>query len=233
MTPEPGPDAPTPQAPPPKRRVSNRAILGTLFLIITITAAVLLVASELIKANKAASLSQAHSKLREVSLLLSSFEEEYGRFPDDSTALDVKETTGTPITLGDSSSNQLFRQLIATVGRAESIFWAKTSRDSKKPDNIIDSDATALAPGECIYSYVAGLSSADTGAPVIMTPLIPGTTRFDPKPFGGKAVVFFVGDSILALPIEPDGRVLINGRDLFDPAQPYWRGKTPDLKWPE
>jgi hypothetical protein len=230
MTPEPRPDEPTPEAPLPKRRVSNRAILGTLFLIITITAAVLLVATEVIKA---AYLSQAHSNLREVSLMLSSFEEEYGRFPDDLTALDVKETTGTPIPLGDSSSNQLFRQLITTVGRSEFPFWAKTSRNSKKPDNIIDSDATALAPGECIYSYVSGLSSADTGTPVIMTPLIPGTTRFDPKPFGGKALVVFTGTSSTPLPIEPDGRVLVNGRDLFDPAQPYWRGKTPDLKWPE
>lgn len=233
MTPEPRPDAPSPQAPLPKRRVSNRAILGTLFLIITITAAVLLVASEVIKANKAASLSQAHSNLREVSLMLSSFEEEYGSFPNASTSVDVKETTGTPITLGDSSSNQLFRQLITTVGRSEFPFWAKTSRNSKKPDNIIDSDATAFAPGECIYSYITGLSSADTGTPVIMTPLIPGTTRFDPKPFGGKAVVFFIDEDIRVVPIEPDGRVLVNGRDLFDPAQPYWRGKTPDLKWPE
>lgn len=232
MPPEPRSDAPTPQARLPKRPVSNRAILGTLLMVIVITMALLywLATSRL---EKAANLSNAHSNLREVSLMLSSFEEEYGRFPDDSTALDVKETTGTPITLGDSSSNQLFRQLITTVGRSEFPFWAKTSRVAAKPDEIIDSDTTALAPGECIYSYVSGLSRADTGAPVIMTPLIRGTTRFDPKPFGGKAVVFFVGDSILALPIEPDGRVLVNGLDLFDPAQPYWRGKAPDLKWPE
>ena len=84
-----------------------------------------------------------------------------------------------------------------------------------------------------VYSYVAGLTSADTGAPVIMTPLIPGTTRFDPKPFGGKALVVFIGTSSTPIPIEPDGRVLVNGRDLFDPAQPYWRGIPPDLKWPE
>lgn len=160
-------------------------------------------------------------------------DEEYGRFPDKSIAMDIEQVTGTRLTLGDSSSNQLFRQLLPYSANSEGLFWANTPRTPKKPDNIIDSDATALAPGECIYSYVAGLTSADTGTPVIMTPLIPGTTRFDPKPFGGKAVVFFVDDDVRVVPIEPDGRVLINGRDLFDPAQPHWRGIPPDLKWPE
>lgn len=232
MTPEPRPDEPRPQDPPPKRPVSNRAIHGALFLVMVVTIALYWV-HEITKAKRAADLSEAHSNLRSLSLSLYSFDEEYGSFPDASTAVDVKDTTGTPHTLGNSSSNQLFRQLLATVGRAETIFWAKTSRDSKKPDNIIDSDATTLAPGECAFSYVSGLSSADTGTPVIMTPLILGTTRFDPKPFGRKAVVFFVGDDVRILPIEPDGRVLVNGRDLFDPAQPYWHGKAPDLKWPE
>jgi hypothetical protein len=232
MTPEPRSDAPTPQAPLPKRPVSNRAIIGALFLVIAITVALSLWLT-ITRNRRVADLTEASSNLRSLSFNLYSFDEEYGSFPDASTAVDVKDSTGTPLTLGNSSSNQLFRQLIATVGKAESIFWAKTSRDSKKPDNNIDSDATTLAPGECSLSYVSGLSSADTGTPIVMAPLIPGTTRFDPKPFGRKAVVFFVGDDVQILPIDPSGRVLVNGRDLFDPAQPYWRGKTPDLKWPE
>ncbi len=231
MTPEPPPDEPTPQAPLPKRPVSNRSILGALFLVIAITAALSLWLT-ITRHRKAANLDQAFRNLRSLSLNLYAFNEEYGNFPNASTAVDVKEATGTRITLGDSSSNQLFRQLIATVGKSEKIFWAKTSRSSEKPDDNIDSNA-ALAPGECIYSYVSGLSSADTGAPVIMAPLIPGTTRFDPKPFGGKAFVLFTSASVDILPIDPDGRVLVNGRDLFDPAQPYWHGKPPDLKWPE
>ena len=232
MTPEPRPDEPRPQDPPPKRPVSNRAILNALFLVMVFTIALYWVHG-ITRAKKTADLSEAHSNLRSLSHSLYSFDEEYGSFPDASTAVDVKDTTGTPLTLGDSSSNQLFRQLLATVGRAESIFWAKTSRHSRKPDNIINSDATALAPGECAFSYVPGRSSYGVGTPVVMTPLIPGTTRFDPKPFGRRAVVFFVGDDVRILPIEPDGRVLVNGRDLFDPAQPYWRGTPPDLKWPE
>lgn len=232
MSPELPPDEPTPQDPLSKRAVSNRTILGALFFVIAITVALSLWLT-ITRNRKAANLDEAYRHLRSLSLLLYAFDEEYGSFPDASTAVDVKDSTGTPLTLGDSSSNQLFRQLIATVGRAESIFWANTSRDSKKPDNNIGSDASALAAGECAFSYVSGRSSFGVGTPIVMTPLIPGTTRFDPKPFGRKAVVFFVGDDVRILPIEPDGRVLVNGRDLFDPAQPYWRGKAPDLQWPE
>ena len=232
MTPEPRPDAPAPQAPLPKRPVSNRAILGALFLLLSIPTALLFL-PPIMGDQNAADLSEASSNLRSLSLNLYSFDEEYGSFPDASTAIDVKDSTGTPLTLGDSSSNQLFRQLIATAGKSEKIFWAKTSPTARKPDDIIDSDATALAPGECSFSYVSGRSSYGTGTPVVMTPLIPGTTRFDPKPFGRKAVVFFVGTGVQVLPIDSSGRVLVNGRDLFDPAQPYWRGIPPDLKWPE
>jgi hypothetical protein len=203
-----------------------------LFLLLSIPTALLFL-PPIMGDQNAADLSEASSNLRSLSFNLYSFDEEYGSFPDASTAIDVKDSTGTPLTLGDSSSNQLFRQLIATAGKSEKIFWAKTSPTARKPDDIINSDATALAPGECSFSYVSGRSSYGTGTPVVMAPLIPGTTRFDPKPFGRKAVVFFVGTGVQVLPIDSSGRVLVNGRDLFDPAQPYWRGIPPDLKWPE
>ena len=31
----------------------------------------------------------------------------------------------------------------------------------------------------------------------------------------------------------PHGKVIINGLDLRDPRQPFWHGKTPDVKWPK
>jgi len=35
------------------------------------------------------------------------------------------------------------------------------------------------------------------------------------------------------LPDQMTGRVILpNGLDLFDPAQPFWAGKTPDLRHP-
>ena len=29
-----------------------------------------------------------------------------------------------------------------------------------------------------------------------------------------------------------DGRVIITGKDLFDPEQPFWKGDVPPIKWP-
>ena len=69
--------------------------------------------------------------------------------------------------------------------------------------------------------------------PVIVSPLIPGTTRFDPRPFDGKAVVLRLDYSAKTETIDSSGRVMIGGMDIFDPRQPWWGGKTPDIKWQE
>lgn len=56
---------------------------------------------------------------------------------------------------------------------------------------------------------------------------------FDPQVLGGKAVILRVDCSAVLLPIESDGRILIDGKNIFDPAQPFWDGKVPPIKWPE
>jgi len=67
-------------------------------------------------------LTEAISNLRQISINLFSFEEEYGRFPDATTIPAVQAATGTTLALGTSSSNDLFRQLLATVGKSEKMF---------------------------------------------------------------------------------------------------------------
>ncbi|WP_193212511.1 hypothetical protein [Luteolibacter marinus] len=177
---------------------------------------------------------EAMSNLKQVGLNLSDFEVEYGAFPDATTRVDVKEVTGTTLTLGTTSSNQMFRQLIATGVKSEKIFWAKSALTPRKPDDVSNSDATALAPGECAFTYVAGMSShGDPKAPLAMVPVIPGTWKFDPKPYQGEAFVLTIDGTLMRHPIDKHGHVMIGGKNLFDPGQPYWRGKTPDIKWPE
>ena len=171
---------------------------------------------------------------KQINLFLDDFETEFGKFPDATTIPKVKTATGTPLTLGDHSSNALFRQLIAHGVNTEKIFWAKLPATPRKPDDIFTSDATALVPGECSFSYVAGLSSfSDPETPLIVCPLIPGTTRFDPEPFDGKAIILRVNGSAQAESIDKSGNVIVNGMPIFDPRQPYWIGKDPDIKWPE
>ncbi len=42
-----------------------------------------------------------------------------------------------------------------------------------------------------------------------------------------------VDNYVPSLPIDSSGRVMLNGMDLFDPRQPLWGGRAPDLKWQE
>jgi hypothetical protein len=183
--------------------------------------------------SKVANLVSTMNRGGSLGLALEEFDFAYGRYPDASTAAAVKAATCTPLTLGDGSSNQLFRQLIATGLKSEKPFRAWIP-GSHEPDDRFDDDAHALAKGECGFAYIAGLSSSSSpGAPLLVCPLIPGTTRFDCEPFNGKAIVVRVDNSISSFRIGKEGRVMIDGMDLFDPRQPYWQGKAPDIKWPE
>jgi hypothetical protein len=66
-----------------------------------------------------------------------------------------------------------------------------------------------------------------------MTSLLPGKLLFDRTAFNGKAVILRLDNSATALQIEKNGQVLVGGMDIFDPRQPFWHGKKPDVKWPE
>jgi len=174
------------------------------------------------------------NNVRQVGLSLAEFDAEYGRFPDASTISAVKAKTGTSLTLDVTSSNKLFRQLLAHGLKSEKPFWAMTRNSPRKPDDIFNADNKALMPGECAFSYITGLSSKDDPAtPIVMVPLLKGTTNFDRTQYRGKAIILFLDNSAKALPIDQYGRVAINGMDLFDPRQPFWKGKAPDIKWPE
>ena len=177
---------------------------------------------------------EAFNNLRSIGCSLMEFDSEYGSFPNAATAADVKSNTGTTITLGDHSSNQHFRQLMAVGLKSEKPFWAKTANSPKQPDDRYTTDATMLAPGEVGFAYISGLSTAThPKCPLAMSPLLPDKRIFDPKPFAEKAVVLFTDNSTLVLEIDKRGRAILNGMDLFDPRQAFWGGKTPDIKWPE
>ena len=160
------------------------------------------------------------------------FERTYHRFPDSTTAPMVKAHSGTSLTLGDSSSNQLFRQLLVTGLAKEDNF--QSPRTGVRPDGVFSSDATALAPGECSFAYIPGLDSKSKPCPpVLFTPMSGMTGRFDRARFNGDAVIGFADGSVRRLPIDKHGKVQLNGMDLFDPRQPFWGGNAPDIKWPE
>lgn len=129
----------------------------------------------------------------------------------------------------------MFRQIFAvTIAQSEQMFFAKT-KGSKKPDGYI-TPGNILEAGSCGFAYVAGLSSKDDPAtPIVLTPMIPGTTRFDPKGLDGRgqAVVLHIDNSVRSYKIEKDGHIYDKGIRLLSPKHPIWKGKKPDIRYPE
>ena len=69
--------------------------------------------------------------------------------------------------------------------------------------------------------------------PIAFVPVIPGTVRFDPKPFDGNAVFLRMDCSVTSLKIVKDGRACSGGIDILSPENPIWDGKAPDIRYPE
>jgi hypothetical protein len=189
-----------------------------------------LAAPLVIRQRKKADQTEAISNLRSLGLALFEFENEYGSYPNDATAPVVAKATDSDLIQG-KSANARFRQLIrANFTQSEMLFHARLP-GIRKPDNRIDGDH-ALEPGECAYAYI---ESSFTGPrPLAIAPLVPGTDRFDPKPFDGKAVILWTDNSVRSLPIDrKSGQVMLDGKPLFDPTNKVWGGRPPVICHPE
>lgn len=173
------------------------------------------------------------SNALQIGRALHKFESQYGSFPDEQTKFEFDKSYVHKVSVSGISSNALFRQLIAPDIASEDIFYAHIPKN-QKPDSIVKK-GHALEPGEVGFSYIAGLTStgADPLTPIVLTPLIPGTSKFDPKPFDGKAVVLRIDNSVRHYDIHKDGHVYDKGINLLSPAHPIWKGKAPDIRYPE
>jgi hypothetical protein len=181
---------------------------------------------------EARALRHAISNGRQIHMALMEFETEYGKFPDIDTIDAVKTNSSLNVELGAVSSNQFFRQLLAAQIGNEIMFYAEIA-GSRKVDELI-TRGLALEKGECGFAYFPGANRySSPSRPLVVTPLIPGTTRFDPKPFDGKAVILKVDGSSTTATINRFGKVRIDGKDLFDPSNPIWEGVAPRIAIPE
>jgi hypothetical protein len=219
-----------------KHRKTMRAIGLLVLAVFTITLVALWwkIANRRIQAH----LAEARGNLRSMSMALFEFENAYDTYPNSETAKRVIENTETQLPLGDGSSNAIFRQLIASeISPSEEVFHARIP-GSKEPDNDLTNPVNILAKGEVGFSYISGLTSkSPPECPLVVTPLVPGTNRFDPKPFHGKAVILRVKgfpDGLEILPINQRGEVIdASGEHVLDAAHPAWKGKAPVILWPE
>ena len=186
-----------------------------------------------IRSHRNSDQTEAVSNARQIGMALFEFETEYGRFPDARTIAEVQKKTGTLLPLDTRISNDFFRQLIGSrIAQSEPMFYAKI-RGARKPDGLMD-PAHALTKGEVGFAYLSGLTSkGNPSRPIVVTPLIPGTDRFDPKPFDGRAIILKMDNSVTSMIIGKDGCVMANGKNLLDPTNPVWGSEKWTLVWPE
>jgi type II secretory pathway pseudopilin PulG len=186
-----------------------------------------------LRSRKKTDQTEAVNNARQIGLALFEFEAEYGKFPDAMTIAAVRQKSGTTFLLGTRTANDFFRQLIASeITQSEAMFYAKGS-GVRKPDGVL-TDVAALAKRECGFTYFLGARRTDDpGRPIVVAPMIPGTDRFDPKPFKGKAVILKLDNSVTSLNINKDGHVILNGRNMMDPHHPIWEGHAPVIAWPD
>ena len=88
-------------------------LVELLVVIVIIAALAGLSAPMVIRQRKKADQTEAVSNARQVGLALFEFENEYGNYPDATTATAVTAATGSQLALGVADSNGLFRQLVA------------------------------------------------------------------------------------------------------------------------
>jgi hypothetical protein len=173
------------------------------------------------------------NNLRQIGLALFEFETEYGRFPDETTIDAVRTNTGSDLSLGTKTSNDFFRQLIASgIAQNETMFYAKI-KGCRKPDNKMDG-IHALEKGEVGFTWFKGATLKDNPSrPLVVAPMIMGTDRFDPKPFRGKAFIVKMDNSVGSLPIDKDGHALLYGKNIMDPHHVIWDCHAPIIAWPD
>jgi hypothetical protein len=214
----------------PKKSRSLEFTLGLIILISLIAFVFIRIEIRVKRAHGA----EAFSSVRSFGLGLFEFDSDYGSYPSDATIEDVNSAfPDHGYDLSGKSSNAIFRQLIAAgIIRSEENFYAKI-KNTVDPDGKIY-PGEAIQKGECGFAYIAGLSSKDDpSTPLVLTPLIPGTTKFDPKPFSGTAIIYHIDNSVSYESIDDDGSVYIKGIDILSPTNPIWKGKAPDIRYPE
>ncbi len=232
--PQPEPDAPAP--PPSAQAIRSQVWWGWIWIggVISVLGVIKIVTLTP-QSSAHAPLSRVFENAKSIGIALYNFEQDYSSYPSPATIKDVTANNpSSTIPLGTKSSNDFFRQLIvAGHTDTERPFYAKI-KGSRKPDNNM-TGAQALEKGECGFAYILGADAkSPSERPLVVTPLIPGTKRFDPKPFKGRAVVLRVDQSVTNLSINRKGEVIdATGKNILDPSHPAWGGKPPVIAWPE
>lgn len=236
-----------PEEAPASGKKSRGEMLGIVVVLVLIAMALAGLSSPVIlKSRKAADRTEAINNVKQIGAMLIEFDTEYGSFPDDETALEVKRRTKTDFTLTGQYSNDYFRQMLTGEGgKSEKPFWAKSPQSPKKADDNFSSPAKALAAGEVGFSYIMASptqgqsASGEPSRPVVVTPSYqfrPDWT-FDPDVHAGKAVILRLDNSATAMQIREDNKKVStnSGKTLGDTGDqtPWGTDITPFMRAPQ
>ena len=210
-------------------------LVELLVVIVIIASLASLSVPMIIRQKKKADQATAISNAGQLYYAFIGFDEEYGTFPDGTTATDVAaDFPGTTIGAANTTnSNGYFRQLfIAGQLDSEAIFYVKTGK-TKKPDGVTNG-TECLAARENGFSYILdgtdALSTAGNSArPMICTPNDTATT-FNADPFDKKAVFLRVDKSVTVENIKADNTVALMTDTTADSI---WSGLTPTIVLPD
>lgn len=173
----------------------------------------------------------AINNAKQLFYLMIEFDQDFGEFPSDATAKAEKDLTGY---IGKHSNDYLGQFFAGGYTRSEEIFYARGgSSTPKKPDNDTSTKAKTLEAGECGFAYMSGQSISDnSGRPLLCAPMTGKGVKFDPKPFGGKAVVLRLDGAVKTYEIDEKGDVVLpNGKKLFENGEgTVWGEAGFDLK---
>lgn len=227
-----------------KHQIRRGFTLVELLVVIAIIATLAGVGVPVIMAQKKkGDRSQAINNAKEIGTALFGFDQDFGGFPSDATAVTVKENNpDSQLVLGKTNSNDYFRQLIVAGLQSEKPFYAKGAY-TKKPDNVLTGDK-ALAAGEVGFAYVmktaseALPSSGNTGRPIIVSSVYDCATdgTFDPDVYDRTAVVQRIDNSASLESIRTSDKKanVGGGKTLFDTGDDTVWGTdiTPVIKAP-
>lgn len=156
--------------------------------------------------------------MRTLVLAFHEFAQKHGSFPSEVTAKVLGKTFGGSVKMNPASADDFLNQVALEYSEPAALSVCTTGDGAGK---------------RWICSYIPGAApTSDPKRPVALLPLIHGKPLFDAAALSGKAVIAFADCSVRSFPIEPDGRVLIDGLDIFDPKQPYWENSKPNIMWP-
>ena len=152
---------------------------------------------------------------KQIAMALEEFRTEYGSYPDQDTAIIVKQKSQSLLELNGNYSNGYFRQLILSgIIEDSEIFHAYSKHvDAKRPAKI--SEISNLESGEVDFGYIMngdiGLDKAYPRQVVLVTPLLNSSINgeFDIAAMGGMAVLIYLDGSAMVTGIFKDHKVRI------------------------